>query len=273
MSTTKNTKNVTTIPANPKLTRGQRGELIRNWLPKVKQAFPEVKYIRLEEDGGDLYWIFTSTPDNKKVAEMLRMGEQEISVHTGAIIQTFPEHRLGKAVTALMIANLRNLELPEGANPPRFDNDKREWSLRAKTPEALGQLIVRFEELETHCTNIYDPPVHHTLGIRELGTEKRNRRFIALVINRLREIQLPPGAARIRFDNETGHWQLASQTENDMDLLIQRFEELERNIYEEFTYPINPPSGPIQPEEKVSAPAPDFNGADFPVLPTTPSTV
>lgn len=284
MSTTKNTKNnnTTTIQANSNLTRPQRGELIRHWLPEIKKAFPDVRYIRLdEEDGGDLYWIFTSTSDNKKVAEMLRKGEQGV-INKGndaaqpgsgrAVTKTLNEHQWGKELTGIVIRKMtRGLELPEGANPPRFNNETRQWSFRAKTQEALDEVVSRFKDLEKRCANIYDPPVRYHLEARKMSTEKRTHKFTSTVINRLREVQLPKDAARIRFDNKEECWRFACQTNEDMDLLLERFNNLEKDIYDEFTYPVETPSTPVEPDEKVSAPMPDISGADFPVLPTTPS--
>ena len=269
MSTTKMNKSNTTtkttnIKAHPQLTYDMNSRLIRNVIPKIKLAYPGVRYIRLE--GGE--WIFTSTADNKQVTQMIRQAEADIiKAELSVARAVLPEHPMGEALTALTISRLKELELPAGGKPPRFNNGERRWEFAASDQEAMQLLLTRFKALTQKCILILDPPCRWTLMEHEMGS-----RFTAFVIKNLRRVPLPKDAKRISFDNETLLWRFACQNEDDLDFLVRDFKELEATLIEEYK---NPRSEAAEgPAKEKATPAPEFTGMDFPILGTdAPATV
>jgi hypothetical protein len=272
---TKNMKNNTlpktiSIASSPKLDRIKSGLLIRIAIPKIKAAYPKVKYVRLD----DGMWIFTSTSDNKAVSQMIRQAETEVIQAEQNLARMFlEEHPMGQALTALTISRLKDLELPEGARPPRFHNDSRQWEFIAANKEVLDETLIRFKALSQECSYVLNPPCTHSLKEHEWG-----HKFTGFVIKNLRRIPLPKGAKRIVFENaqidphgsedddidHRGLWKFACQTEKDLDVLLADFKAFEKLLEEEFTNPRTQPED-VAPKPK-KAPAPAFTGMDFPIL-------
>jgi len=230
MSTTKNTttKNTTcSFSANPQLIKASAGIVIRQ-LPEFKLKYPIVKFIRFD----DGIWTYTYSEHNREITNLIQQAELAAIERVNQVVRSeLNEHRAGKPLTGLMIKKLRELVIPEGARPPCFDNEARIWLFQANSPAALEQLKTNFERFEAQCLDIFDPPIKHSINVKELPHQ--GRRFSDLVNADLKSIQLPQNAKWIFFNRKTLEWEFACQTLADMNLLLERFNQyVDQLIYD-----------------------------------------
>jgi hypothetical protein len=226
---TKNTMITCTFLANPKLNRAAAGVVIKQ-IPDFKLKCPTVKFIRYEDDG----WIYNHCDDNLKITDLIKQAEVAAIELVSQVIRTERnEHAKGNLFTGLLIKKLHDLQLPQGARRPHFDNEKRQWVLQANNQASHDQLAKNFEEFEARCLDIFEPPVKYAMHVNDRHIPKHGPSFTKLVNSNLKSIQLPVGSKRIFFNYATLEWEFACQTDDDMDLLMKRFDEyIARLVYD-----------------------------------------
>ena len=261
-TTTKNT--TCTFSANPELTKVSAGIVIKQ-LTGFRRRYPSVTYIRYD----DGFWTYTNSEYNKEITNLIKQAELVAVEQVNQVARSeMYEHRLGKPLTGLMIKKLRELVIPEGARPPRFDNESRIWSFQANSQAVLDQLTANFELFEAQCLDIFDPPIKHSINVKELP--RQGRRFSDLVNADLKSIQLPQNAKWIFFNRQTLEWEFACQTNADMDLLLERFHQYVDDLIYDLDHP---EEAEKRREEAHKIPQVIPSTVDFPSLPSTTNSV
>jgi hypothetical protein len=254
-----NNNNKMEFPAHSQLTRGPAGKVIRR-LPELKATFPGV-YVRFDEG----VWTVSRSMDFKAVKEWIQAAELEAiaALSASRSIPTKEQEEAEcdnadqrKQLTGVLIGHLKELQLPEGAKPIRFDNEKRVWVLRAETPEALQLLADTFLDYEKKWYYFLNPSVRGEVHVDELSQKSKQITYDIYASLKQGMVRLPPGSKRIWFNNITYSWQFACQTQQDLDDLIKRFKDHAEQV-------INPPPQPKMPVPQQQVP--DFT-ADFPAL-------
>jgi len=259
-TTKKNPTTTCTFSANPKLTKASAGIVIKQ-LSEFKRQYPSVTYIRYE----DGLWTYTDSEHNREITNLIQQAELAAIEKVNQVFRSeLNEHRLGKPFTGLMIKKLRELRLPEGARPPRFDNESRIWSFQATTQASLDQLKTNFEEFEARCLDIFAPPVVYQIGVKQLP--RQGPRFSNIVNANLKAIQLPENARPIFFDRSSLEWKFACQTSDDMDLLLDRFDRYIGQVIYDLDHPEEVEKR-REEARKIHQVIP--SPVDFPSLPTT----
>jgi hypothetical protein len=227
-----NAQSDVTFIANDKLTKASAGIVIRQ-LPKIKDQFKGVYRVRYEQGT----WTHNSTQHNSALKAAIQQAERQAIQQVGqrAVEDSTwkysqcREHSFGPKLTANMINDLKQLQVPEGARPPYFDNAGRVWVLASPSEEIALEYENRFKDFEAKHLAAFDPPAKGAIHVRSF---RKYSQLLTRTVNQgLNNIRLPPGAKRIWFSNL--EWHFACQTEDDRDELMDDFRDYVNQIIDD----------------------------------------